>query len=223
MHRSLALLSALALTTSLSAAGGPNRIEVPRTTRSPIVDGRIGADEWKGATHIGLSDNQTEALLLSDGNYLYVGISGLQPGIGSVCVQGKTGVRVLHASAALGAAAFELEAGKWKMTRGFNWSNRDTGKSPQAMADRKNMLTTSGWFANTSPTAITQREYQIPIRGKEQVPLTVGYYTFTPQVQKFGHWPANLEDDCADSELAGGFTDREYSFDPSKWGVVILK
>jgi hypothetical protein len=223
MSRSLALLSALALATSLVAAGRPNRIEVPRTGRAPIVDGRIGADEWKGATHIALSDNQTEALLLSDGSYLYVGIRGLKPGIGSVCVQGKTGVRVLHASAALGTAAFELEAGKWRMTRGFNWSNRDTSKSPAAMADRKNMLTTSGWFANTSPTAIMQREYQVPIRGKEQISLAVGYYTFTPEMQKFGYWPANLEDDCADGELASGFTDREYSFDPSKWGVVVLK
>ena len=109
------------------------------------------------------------------------------------------------------------------MTRGFTWTNRDTGSSAEAMADRQKMLSTDGWFANTSPAAAPQREYQIPIRGQREVPIVLGFLSFTPEEQKFYYWPSAVEDDCADPQLASGFTDREFTFDPSKWGVLELQ
>jgi hypothetical protein len=220
MNRVLALIVTLSLSLAVFAA---NRVVAPRVSNAPIVDGRVSSAEWKGATHLALSENEGEALLLHDGNYLYVGIVGLKPGIGSVCAQGRTGVRILHASAALGTAAFELEEGKWKLTRGFSWTNRDTGESAEAMADREKMIKTSGWFANTSRTAQATREYQIPVRGQNEVPLVIGFHTFTPEQQKFSYWPATIEDGCADPDLASGHTDGVFTFDPSKWGVVVLK
>lgn len=223
MRRSIALIATLSLSVSLFAADTRNRVSVPRVSDVPVIDGTMGPNEWRGATRIALSYNQGHAMLLQDGNYLYVAIVGAKPGIGSLCVRGKTGVRVLHASAALGTAAFELEKGKWTLTRGFTWTNRDTGDSPAAMDDRKKMLSTDGWFANTSRAAMKEREYQIPIRGQKEVALTLGFYAFTPEEQRLYHWPIELEDDCADPELAGGATDREYTFDPSKWGVLVME
>jgi len=222
MHRALALILSLSFSLALSASG-PRRITANRVGTPPVVDGKVNPVEWKGATHVGLSEGQGEALLLHDGNYLYVGIIGFRPGIASLCYPNKNGVVVLHASAALGTAAFEQADGKWRLTHPFNWTNRDTGKSPEAMADREKFLTSKGWFANTNPIAQLMREYQLPIRGKQEVALTIGFYTIEPGKQILGSWPPNLEDDCADLELASGYTDREFSFDPSKWGVVVFK
>jgi len=222
MHRSIALILAFSFSLALFAAD-PVRIVVNRVAKPPVVDGKVNPVEWKGAKHVMLSEGQGEALLVHDGNYLYVGIVGFRPGIGSLCTTGKNGIFVLHASAALGTAAFEQTDGKWRLTHPFAWTNRDTGKSAEAMADREKFLNAKGWFANSSPTAQLMREYQLPIRGKEEVPLTISFYTYTQDQQLLGYWPANLEDDCADAELAGGFTDREFTFDPSKWAVVVLQ
>ena len=223
MHRPITLILSLSLSIALSANDSRSRVIAPRVAKPPVVDGQVNPVEWKGATHVALTEGQGEALLLHDGNYLYVGIIGFRPGIGSLCVKGKSGIRVLHASAALGTAAFEPEEGKWRLTRPFTWTNRDTGKSAEAMADRQTMLTTSAWFANASPTAITMREYQVPARNQTEVPIVISFFTYTKEQQRLGYWPANIEDDCVDVELAGGFTDRDYTFDPSKWGVVVLK
>jgi hypothetical protein len=223
MHRPIALLAALSLSLAVSAADPLGRVVAPRVQKAPVIDGKVTPVEWKSATHVALTEGGGEALLLHDGNYLYVGIIGFRPGIGSVCVRGRSGIRVLHASAALGTAAFEPEEGKWRLTRPFTWTNRDTGTSAEAMADREKFLATSGWFANTSPTVLTMREFQIPARGQTEVPIVIGFYTYTKDLQKMNYWPSNIEDDCVDMELAGGFTDRDYTFDPSKWGVVVLK
>ena len=223
MHRPIALLVALSLSFAVSAADSLGRVVAPRVAKPPVIDGKVNPVEWKSATHVALSEGGGEALLLHDGNYLYVGIIGYLPGIGSVCVRGRSGIRVLHASAALGTAAFEPEEGKWRLTRPFTWTNRDTGKSAEAMADREKFLATSGWFANTSPAVQVMREFQIPARGQAEVPIVIGFYTYTKAKQLVNYWPPSIEDDCVDIELAGGFTDRDYTFDPSKWGVVVLK
>jgi hypothetical protein len=222
MRRPIALITALTLSLTLSAAE-PARIGVPHVGTPPKIDGTLDPKEWSGATRVPLAANMGHALLMHDGGYLYVALVGAKPGIGSICARGRTGVRVLHASAALGTAAFEPEKGKWKMTRGFTWTNRDTGASPAAMEDRKKFLASDGWFANTSRTAMTEREYQIPVGTQREVPIVLGFFTFTPEEQRLAYWPDTVEDDCADPELASGFTEREYRFDPSKWGVAVLQ
>jgi hypothetical protein len=222
MRNATALLFSLLVSFSLFAATPTQRVEVPSTGKAPVIDGKITSLEWKGAAHVSLGKNGY-ALLLHDENFLYVGLVSAKPGVGSLCVQGRTGVRVLHASAALGTAAYEEENGKWRMTRGFTFTNRDTGNSPEALADRKKMLSTEGWFANTSVTAMPEREYQIPARGKKEMPLVLSFVTYTPDEQKVFYWPATIADDCGDVELTSGFTEREYSFDPKRWGVAVLK
>ena len=221
MRRPISLIFIALLSFSVFAA--ENRIGVPRVGDPPTVDGTIAPTEWRGSAQVALAYNMGHAMLMHDGNFLYVALVGSKPGIASICARGRTGVRVLHASAALGTAAFELEKGKWRMTRGFTWTNRDTGSSPAAMADRQKFLSTDGWFANTSRTAATAREYQIPIRGQREVPIVLGFLSFTPEEQKFYYWPTDLEDDCADPGLASGVTDLEFRFDPSKWGVLELQ
>lgn len=223
MCRSIVLIAAFSFSVTLFAANAENRVEVPRAKTAPVIDGTVNRMEWRAAVRVPLSENQGYALLMHDGNFLYVGLVGPKAGIASLCTRGKTGVRVFHASAALGTAAFVQEKEKWRMTRAFTWTNRDTGKGPAAIAARNKTLATEAWFASTSPASTVEREYQISVRGLREVPLTIGFFSYTPQEQRLHYWPANLEDDCVDSELVAGFTDREYTFDPSKWGVLVLK
>jgi hypothetical protein len=138
---------------------------------------------------------------------------------------GLSGVRVMHASAALGTATFELKDKKdkkWSMTRGFTWTNREAPDSPQFNSERAKTLNAEGWIATTSPHSVPQREYAIYIKGQTEIPIVLGFLTFTPGEQKLSYWPEDLEDDCADADLAGGFTERQYTFDPTKWGVLVL-
>lgn len=234
MRRPIALIASLSVTftlfaITLFAAEPPNRIKVPRVS-PPVVDGRVlpvgkgksAFNEWKRATQVALT-NGSYAMLMHDGAFLYIALVGPKPGIASLCTSGKSGIRVLHASAALGTAAFEQDKTKWRMTRGFTWTNRDTGNSPQAMAERAKTLSAEGWFANTSVTALPHREYQIAINGQTEIPIVLGFLTFTPEEQKMSYWPDTLEDDCADADLASGNTEREYSFNPTKWGVAVLQ
>ena len=225
MRRPIALIASLFVTLTLFAADPPNRFKVPRVIAPPNIDGRIvlpkGKNtygEWKHATQVSLT-NGSYAMLMHDGRFLYVALVGAKPGIASLCAAGKNGVRVLHASAALGTATFEQEKEKWRLTRGFTWTNRDTNN----MADRNKTLAAEGWFANTSPTALPQREYQIAINGQSEIPIVLGFLTLTPEEQKMSYWPDTLEDDCADADLASGDTNREYRFDPAQWGVAVLQ
>jgi hypothetical protein len=221
MRRSIVFVLSLFAAFSLFAENA-NRVSVPATDKAPVIDGKVDPIEWKIATRVVLGNNEGQALLMHDDAFLYVGLIGSKPGIGSLCVRGRTGVRILHASAALGTAAFEVDKGKWNLTRTFTWTNRDTGTSEAALADRKKMLSTEGWFANTTPTAAPEREFQVPIRGQKEVPLILGFVTYTPDEQKLYYWPATNEDDCSDVELASGFTGRDFAFDPTKWGVAVL-
>jgi hypothetical protein len=220
MRRPIALIATFLLT--LSALAAAPRIAVPRTAKAPKIDGTLAANEWKGAVRVRLGDN-AHALLLHDGKFLYVAMVGRQPGTSSVCAMGGKQVLVLHSSAALGTASFAPEKDKWRMTRGFIWTNRDTSGTPTAMAERKKTLDTDGWFANTSPTFTRDREYVMRIGNQREIPLTLGFLSFTGKEQRLYYWPEDVVDACADVELASGYTDREYVFEPKTWGVAELQ
>lgn len=211
------LFATLLLTLTAHAA---ERIDVPRAA-APKIDGSIGADEWKDATRVELTGGG-EAKLKHDGTFLYIAVKGPRQGIGSLCsVEGRS-IRILHASAALGTAEFD-RAGKLK--HGFTWTNRDTGPSEAAMAERRKFLDAEKWFANSTPAPPTaEREYQILIDGRKEIPMTLAFMSFaSPEDMTMHFWPAKLADACADIRLARGSTDVEYTFDPKQWGALVLK
>lgn len=224
MARSLALALTLLLTSSTFAAS-PKRIDVPRAAKTPVIDGVVNGPEWAKAARVYLGDGG-HALLQHNGQYLYVAFVGKRAGVGSVCTQSKDGkrLRVLHASAALGTAEWEQKDAKWTLSRGFEMSNRDTGKSTEAMAARKEFLTKEGWFANVSPTGQMQREYQIRLEGRREIPLVLSFMSWLGKKQfALDFWPEEIYDGCAELDLAGGYTDTEYTFEPETWGVANLQ
>lgn len=191
-------------------------LSIPRAA-APTIDGTINAAEWKSATRVALT-NGGEAFLLHDGKFLYVAIRSPQAGIGSLCIASKADVRILHASAALGTAIFRDDV----RTRDFTWTNRDTGTSEKAMTERKRFLETEGWFANSTPRATREREYQIRMNGAKELPLTIAFLSFEGNQRQLHVWPPSLSDSCASTDLAAGHSDASHTFDTSQWAVVAL-
>ncbi len=220
--RSLAAL-ALVFASAVHAADKPARVEVPRAQQSPTVDGKVGSTEWTKAARVPLMDGGY-ALLLHNTTYLYVAFVGRRAGIGSVCTTNKDRVRVLHASAGLGTAWYIKNDAKWKLAQGFTFTNRDTGDTPEAKKERREFLAKEGWFANTDPAGQPQREFQIRLDDRSELPIVLSFMTFLkPKEYDLDVWPATVVDGCAELDLAGGWTEREYTFAPETWGLAVLQ
>lgn len=215
----------LVLLLSLSAQAAP-RVQVPRVPASPKVDGVITSKEWKDAVRVPLGTGG-HAMLQHNGTHLFIALVGRRAGIGSLCTMSKDEVQILHASAALGTAVFKRDAdsaGKWINTRPFTWTNRDTGDTPEAMADRKKFLDAEGWFANALREGSVKREYQIRIAGRREIPLALGFMGFIRKGEfDLSSWPEKLPDACGELDLASGDLEREYMFDPETWGVAEIR
>ena len=196
------LLAALALAATL---------DVPRAA-APVIDGTVGADEWHSAKQVALT-NGGHALLQHDGAYLHVAIRAPRTGIASLCMPQGGDVAILHASAALGTAVFR----DGRATREFVWTNRDTKDA----AARDRFLAAEHWFASATPRGSTERELQIAIAGREEIPLTIAFMSFAPDEDPKMHvWPADLADACASLDLASGKTEGTLTFDRAQWGAV---
>ncbi len=199
------LLLALALAATL---------DVPRVS-APVIDGTVAAGEWRSAKRVELT-NGGHALLQHDGTFLYIAIRGPRTGIASLCMPQGKDVAILHASAALGTAVFR----DGHATREFVWTNRDTTDT----AARDKFLAAEHWFANTTPRGHVDREMQIAIAGRKEIPLTIAFMSFAPNEEQRIHvWPAELNDACASIDLASGKTEGTLVFDRAQWGVLRLR
>jgi hypothetical protein len=199
------------------AAAGPVRVPL---AKAPVVDGTIAPGEWDRARVEKLAGGG-EVLLQHDGEYLYVAVRVKGNGIGSLCVpHGAKGVAVLHASAAIDAAWYEVNGTDWRPTKPFDFKVRDTGASPEAMKQRAAFLAEQGWFANTSQRGSSEREFQIAwkLGDARGLPLAVTYLTFPDE--KLSVWPAGLDDASANPTLVAGYLPEPARFDLSKWALV---
>ncbi|HEY0159605.1 MAG TPA: hypothetical protein VGF28_20120 [Thermoanaerobaculia bacterium] len=225
MARSLiALLLLVASAVHAAEPKKPERILVPRATKSPRVDGKLGKTEWTEALQVALADGG-QARLLHDGKFLYIAMVGKKPGTGSICtVKGKS-LYVMHASSALGSAVWTQKNGKSTLHRGFRFSNRDTTESQRGIKDRKAFLKKAGWYANAHPdTAILEREFQIAIEGRSEIPLVLSFLSFVDEDDlDLDAWPQTVVDGCVELDIASGFIKREYTFQPETWGVAVLR
>jgi hypothetical protein len=196
-----------------SAAGSrsaPAVIEVPRRAAATI-DGAFSPGEWDGAFKTSLQ-NGGELRLMSDGEYLFVGIRSRRLGYGSLCLSRPGEVRVLHSSAALGTAVYRNEGGQWKKSRWFSWCCRATEETPE----RQEHLRTEGWIASIGYMGPPQEmEYQIALEGGE-LTLAVVYQT-GPSRETAYWWPVSLDDDCLGLTLSNAVAPETLRFSPETW------
>ena len=218
MLRPLVLvLAILAASAALADSPAAPRISVPRAQKTPVIDGSVASAEWARGARVFFGD-AGHALLLHDGQYLYIALVAVRPAVGSICTSSKAGrVSVLHSSGTLGAARYEKNGAKWDLTRPFTMTR------PAGTEEAKKFVETEGWFSSTNPMAVRQREFQIRIGNRTEIPLVLSLLTFVSRTAyDLDAWPSTVYDGCVELSLAGGSTEGTYTFDPESWGVAVL-
>ena len=118
-------VTTITASTAPDTGAEPNALVVP-SGPTPTLDGVIGDDEWAGAASVSMDDGG-ELLWLHAAGSLYLGVPRDDAGSLNLLLADTDGIRVLHASAALGSAAYEEAGdGTWNMIYDFDWCCRST-------------------------------------------------------------------------------------------------
>lgn len=188
---------------------------------APTIDGTLTDYEWASAWKAKL-EGGGEVRLLAEGKFLFVAIRGPRaPGLASVCVaKGKT-VRILHASAAIGDAAFERWGDMWMKRKAFEWTLRDSPRGTVPSDDVKaEWLLKSGWLANASASGSVVREFKIYIKDVDSIGVA---YLATEDPMAVAYWPSSMHDDCRSLKIPQGYLPDTARFDPSSWYQLAAK
>ena len=189
------------------------------------LDGRLGAEEWKGALRQPLGA-QGELLLRRDEHNLYLGLRGPTQAWAHVYVTAGDTVVVRHASAALGTALYRRdEHGKWQPVQTFPerdaWALRDPALTPEMRAARQAFLAKEGWVASNNSMGKNECEVVLARRKlDEEVRVAVAFISnpAAPLV-----WPVSLADACVQPTLLMGTTPADLVFRPETWGLLELE
>jgi hypothetical protein len=195
-------------------------ISVPQG--APVeLDGSIAPTEWDDAAVDAFSDGSQLYLMHQDGN-LYLAIRSVTPEmiVGNVFVENNGEIAILHASAALGTAVYEVGDGEWSRIRDFTWSCRSSSDSDSARAERQTFLEQERWLASNARMGNpNELEYQI------EVP--VGVWRLAVVILRASNpntkhaWPVDLDDDCV-LPTPGGIP-AQLQFNPGSWVSLELE
>jgi hypothetical protein len=185
--------------------------------QAPVVDGRIDTAEWSAARVESLEGGGDVRLVVRRGS-LYLGIRGPAAGLATVCVADASGVRLLHASAALGDARYERAGDGWAKRSDFAWQLRDTRAGGPVSADKEAFFAARGWLANASAAGAPHREFRIDLGGG--VTSVAVAYLSTGSPMAVSRWPATADDDCVSVPLGQGKLAERGAFSPEKWHLV---
>jgi hypothetical protein len=212
------VLFVLLLLVSAVATGQRIEIEVPRGTL-PSIDGTMSPGEWDNAVQLPMESTGT-LFLMADDLYLYVAIhAGYQP-VTNVYVVLDGLVNVLHASAALGSAIYDLVDDQWIQTDSYLpyacRSTRSSEESSYALWERTTFFENEGWFAsNVYMGTPSDVEYQIPWRAP-MLPLAI--ISMFANSDGLRTWlPADLDDDCWNRTLLYADDVSPLLFQPETW------
>ncbi len=184
----------------------------------PIINGTIAPGEWVDALVETFADG-SELLLLSAGNYLYLGIRSNTPGMiaGNVFINHGDEISIMHSSAALGTAVYQKNEKSWHQIQDFTWRCRDTSSSEFAQDERDAFLQDEGWLAFNSRIGTPEElEYQIEVTGNP-IQLAVNFIRASKPSEKIP-WPADLNDDSI-KPTPGELPDL-LVFSPELWATV---
>jgi hypothetical protein len=186
---------------------------------APVIDGRIGDQEWSASRREPLAGGGGEVQLLARGEFLYVAVRGPRSGLASLCVAKGKSVRILHASAAIGDAIFERWGDVWMKRKDFEWTLRDSPRmTPVTQQARTETLGKAGWIANASAAGSTEREFQILLKDVESVGVT---FLATSEPMLVSYWPSTMSDDCRTVKIPQGYLPDRARFDPASWQRVV--
>jgi hypothetical protein len=187
--------------------------------RTIDLDGRVGKDEWRGAARFDLAGGG-QALLLADSAHVYVAIQGESQGWAHVYLAGGDSVRVLHASAALGAATYRRSGKAWHRTRTFEWELRAPRGGTTPASEQDTYFERYGWVANTSTVGDRNvLEYRIARAAFEPRDAAIVLaYAMSPESP--AAWPARVADESLREDLVRGDPPGRLALTPAGWGRV---
>lgn len=194
-------------------------LTVPEVTGpAPVMDGTMSPGEWEGAA-VERFANGSELLLMQVDGYLYLGVRSVEPGVmtGNLFIQRGDVVSILHSSAALGTAIYQLEEEAWVRSQNFDWRCRDTGSSERAQKERNAFLESDGWVAsNGLMGAENELEYMIVL----DEPITALALNILHEFES-NPFPAELADACVQT-YPGGMPE-EMDFAVLEWARLELE
>ena len=188
-----------------------------------VIDGRLDEPQWASGTVQGAKSGVV-VRMFRDAVSLFLGITAPVEGYASVCLGSPDVVRILHASAALGAIEYRPSGNVWStLANGFVYGMRDTAVTEAAASARRAYLAEHGWVASTARMGGGRsQEFQIDLgRMPKGARIAVGYYGLAGQGSVLG-WPDDLRtsDGCAAIELVRGMTPGTLSFDSARWMAI---
>jgi hypothetical protein len=194
----------------------PNSIVVPSGIL-PTINGTMESGEWDEAA-IGTLSDGSELRLIHAGGYLYLGIRGSTPEmiVGNVFIRRGNEIRILHASAALGTAIYQLNNDHWEQAQEFIWRCRETNESESSITARDAFFDDEGWVSvNSRIGTPNELEYKIEITG-EPLGLAVNIIRSSDPNLK-PSWPAGLADDVILPTPGGLPSTLEFTLDQWAW------
>lgn len=188
---------------------------------APTIDGRLDDAEWAGSLRE-RSNGGLEVRLQRDATSLFIGVTSPGSGFVSVCLANGDAIRILHASAALGAVNYQRsDAGDFVPAEiNFAYGMRNTAINAQAVAERRAYLAEHGWVASTARMGGGRvQEVQVALKGVTAATrLAISYY-LTSGEGSVMYWPDSMSstDGCDDLQLVRGYVPTRLRFDPSRW------
>ena len=207
----------------MATVSGPS-VKVPRGP-APVIDGRIDSAEWAGAA-VEQGANGLTVRLRHDGTSLFLAITNRSgEGFPSICALNGDTMRVLHASAALGAMVYTRKGERWTSPdTAFVYAMRNTALTPAAGEERRAYLAQHGWVASTFRMG-NGRNHEIQMSlgmMDEEHRMAIGYYRTagTPIT-----WPESLVangEGCGELRLLQGYVTSDPRFRPDLYPTLEL-
>jgi hypothetical protein len=216
-------LAAMAALASFAFAATQADLRIPRSA-AVVIDGRTDGAEWSGARREGASPGGLQVRLQHDGAALYIAIASPSDGFTSLCLGSADSVRILHASAALGAIEYRRVDRTWTPDQtSFVYGMRDPGLTGAAVAARQAYFVEHGWVASTAGMGGNRvQEFKIDARRLgPKTRLAAAYYVTTGTGSVLS-WPDSMPtgDGCAALALVRGEVVSGLTFDPSRWAPI---
>lgn len=185
------------------------------TPSSIQTDGVISDGEWSGSEQYNLGDGNL-LMLKQDGDALYAAlISTTTPTWAHFYLSDGNRVRVMHASAALGAIEYKSQQSLWRTAdKGFVYELRDREYSAEKMDA---YYSKNGWTANNNNLGDHKTiEARINLNG-----FKPAYFSCVmAKPDKFFSFPAGLKDDVVLRRLVEGYAVDSLKFSPTTWQKI---
>lgn len=205
-------------------------IDAPVTDRAPVIDGRLGLQEWTGAARLELETGLV-LLTLRHEDTLYLAFRREGGGIGTVALFFGSEVHVLHSSQQLGRAVYR-GGDRFTLEQNFSWSPVDASSPLDESGQPKDVqayFKAHGWVASTIPYAregamewaialdYAQRLTPQPADAPAEPVTRVAVGFFALRGGSVCLAPKSVRGSMSDPSLHMGSPPKDAAFEPETW------